>query len=104
MHYSMSSTYESSSCKLSKMQKCVHVAGESRVTSRLAYLATCVHPLQVVVLLCTSLYGVLEYLRFKHTMFRSKCKSSSDVAGTSVLFEVLYCKILKGFVFCVLFV
>ena len=34
-------------------------------------------------------------------MSRSKCKSSSDVAGTAVLFKVLYCKIKNVFfIFC----
>ena len=54
----------------------------------LAYIVTCVHSLQVVVLLCTLLYSstvllstVVQYLYFKPRMSRSKCKSSSDVAG-----------------------
>ena len=56
------------------------------------------HPLQVVLLLCTFLYStlystVVQYLYFKPKMSRSKHKSSSDVAGATVHFKVLYCKI-----------
>ena len=48
----------------------------------------CGHPLQVVVLLCILLYStvhntVVQDLYFKPRMSRSKCKSSSDVAGTA---------------------
>ena len=60
------------------------------------------HPLQVVVLLCTLLYSsvqstVVQYLCFKPRMSGSKCESSGDGAGTTVLFKVLYCKIKKIF-------
>ena len=46
------------------------------------------HPLQVVVLLCTLLYStvystVVQCLYFKLRMSESKCKSSDDVAGTA---------------------
>ena len=66
------------------------------------------HPLQVVVLLCTLLYStvystVVQYLYLKSRMSGSTCKSSRDVAVTAkkhrllycttVLFKVLYCKI-----------
>ena len=35
-------------------------------------------------------------------MSRSKCKNSSEVAGTTVLFKVLYCQIKDiFFIFCV---
>ena len=41
----------------------------------------------------------VEYL--KPRMSRSKHKSSADVAGTTVLFQVLYCKIKSVFfIFC----
>ena len=70
----------------------------------------CVHPLQMVVLLHTSLYStlvlylyfmtVVQYLYFKPRMSGSKHKSRSDVAGMTVLFRVLYCKI-KNFFVCV---
>ena len=48
----------------------------------------CVHPLQVVVLLCTLLYStvyntVVQYLYLKPRMSGSKHKSSGDVAGTA---------------------
>ena len=48
----------------------------------------CVHPLQVVVLMCTLLYSpvqstVVQYLYFKPRMFRSKRKISGDIAGTA---------------------
>ena len=54
----------------------------------LAYVVTCVHPLQVVVLMCTLLYSpvqstVVQYLYFKPRMFRSKRKISGDIAGTA---------------------
>ena len=71
----------------------------------------------MVVLLCTLLYStvqstVVQYLYFKPRMSGSKCKSSSDVAGTAkkcqllyctiVLFKVLYCKIKNvSFIFCI---
>ena len=58
------------------------------------------------VLYCAVLYRV-QYLYFKPRMSGSKCKSSNDVAGTTVLFKVLYCKIKNVlffvFVFYVLF-
>ena len=46
------------------------------------------HPLQVVVLLCTLLYStiyctVVQYLCFKPRICGSKHKSSGDVAGTT---------------------
>ena len=57
----------------------------------------------MVVLLRTSLYStlvlylyfmtVVQYLYFKLRMSGSKHKSSSDVAGMTALFRVLYCKI-----------
>ena len=36
-------------------------------------------------------------------MSRSKRKSSSDVAGTTVLFKVLCCKIKNGYFLCLFF-
>ena len=71
-------------------------------------MVTCVRPLQVTVLLCTLLYStvestVVQYLYFKPRMSGSKRKSNSDVAGTTVLFKVLYCKIKKVFMFCLFF-
>ena len=71
------------------------------------------HPLQVVVLLCTLLCStvestVVQYLYFKPRMSRHKRKSSGDVVGpakklsTLVLFKVLYCKI-KNVLFSVVF-
>lgn len=36
-------------------------------------------------------------------MSRNKWKSSSDVAGTTVVFKVLYCKTKNVFYFCVFF-
>ena len=44
------------------------------------------------VLYCTVLYRVQHYGIFISSLGR-KCKSSSDVTGTSILFKVLYCKI-----------
>ena len=105
--YSKSPTYEPSSCKLSKIQTCVRMSNHVSQFTCLAYLVTCVHPLQVVVFLCTLLYStvqstVVQCLYFKPRMSRSKRKSSGDVAGTTVLFKVLYCKIKNAFfIFCV---
>ena len=67
------------------------------------------HPLQVVVLLYTLLHSivwntVVQYLYFKPGMSGSKHKSSNDVAGTTILFKVLYCKMKNVFfIFCVCF-
>ena len=36
-------------------------------------------------------------------MSRSKCKSSGDVPGTTVLFKVLYCKIKNVYFLCLFF-
>ena len=52
------------------------------------------HPLQVVVLLCTLLYGtvqstVVQYLYFKPRMSGSKRKNSSDVAVTAKKRQVI---------------
>ena len=49
----------------------------------------CLHPLQAVVLLCTLRYStecssVAQYLYLKTRMSGSECKSSSDVASTTV--------------------
>ena len=48
-------------------------------------VVTCTHPLQGLVLLCTLLYTAIRStdLYFKPRMSGSKCKSSSDVAGTA---------------------
>ena len=57
------------------------------------YIVTCVHPLQVFVLMCTlssAAYStIVQCLYFKP---RSKCESGGDVAGTILLFKVLYYK------------
>ena len=46
----------------------------------------------------------VQYLYFEPRMSRSERKSSGDVAGTTVLFKVLYCKIKNVFfIFCVCF-
>ena len=72
----------------------------------LAYIITCEHPLQVVVLLCTLQYFesiVAQYPYFKPRMSGSKRKSSGDVAGTTVLFKVPYYKIKNTFfIFCLI--
>ena len=75
----------------------------------LPYIVICVCPLQAVVPLCTSLYSgiqrtVGQYLYFRPRMSWSKHKSSSDVAGTTVFFKVLCCKVKNVvFIFCVWF-
>ena len=78
--YNKSPTYEPSSYELSKMQMCVHMSDHIRQFMCLVYIVMCVHPLQVVVLLCTLLYRA-QYLYFKPMMSGSKHKSS-DIAGT----------------------
>ena len=103
--YSKSPTYEPSSCELSKMRTWVRMSNHISQFTCLVYIVMCVHPLQVVVLLCTLLHStvqstVVQYLYFKPRRFGSKCKTSGDVAGTTVLFKVLYCKI-KMFCFFV---
>ena len=50
------------------------------------HIVTHMHPLQVVVPLCTLLYSTVQgtgvqYLFFKSRVSRSKCKSSGDVVG-----------------------
>ena len=58
----------------------------------------------VYTLLYSTVYStVVQYLYFKPRMSGSKRKSNSDVAGTTVLFKVLYCKIKKVFMFCLFF-
>ena len=81
-------TCEPLSCKLSNMRTCVCMSSHISQFTCLAYIVTCVHPLQVVVLLCILLYNtvqsrVVQYLYFKPRISGSKCKSSSDVAGTA---------------------
>ena len=66
------------------------------------------HPLQLVVLLCILLYSseqraVLQYLYFKPRMSGRKCKSSGNVAGTTVLFKVLYCTVKNVYFLCLFF-
>ena len=66
----------------------------SQFTCRV-YIVTCMHPLQVAVLLCTSLYRtvyrtIVQYLYFKPRMHWSKCKSNGDVAGTVKKHQLLY--------------
>ena len=45
----------------------------------------------------------MQYPYFKPKMSRGKCKSSSDVVGTTVLFKILYCKILNVYFVCLSF-
>ena len=48
---------------------------------------------------------MVQDLYFKPRMSGSKRKSSGDIAATTVLFKVLYCKMIKNvfFIFCVCF-
>ena len=100
---------EPSSCELSTMQICIRTSNHVSQFTCLADIVTCLHPLQVVVLLCTLLYNtvqstVVQYLYFKTRMSGSKLKSSGDIAGATVLFKVLYYKIKNVFfIFCVYF-
>ena len=44
----------------------------------------------------------MKCLYFKPRMSGSQCKGSSEVAGTTITFKVLYCKIKNvSFIFCV---
>ena len=84
------------------MQACIGMSNHISQFMCLVCMVMCVHPLQVVVLLCTLLYStvqstVVQYLYFKPRMSGSKHKSSGDVAHTTVLFKVLYCKIKNVF-------
>ena len=55
-----SPTYEPSSCELSKIRTCVSMSNHLSQFTFLEYTATCMQPLQVVVLLCTLQYCI-EY-------------------------------------------
>ena len=57
--YSKSPTYEPSSCELSKMQLGNHTSNHASKFTCLVYIVTRLHPLQMVVLLCTSLYSTV---------------------------------------------
>ena len=61
VNYSKSPTYVPSSCALSKMWTCVRMSNHVSYFTCLVYIVTCVHPLQVVVLLCTLLQYCGEY-------------------------------------------
>ena len=81
--YCNSPTYEPSSCKLPNMQMCICMSNHEGQFIYLEYIIMCVHPLQVVVLLCILPYStvermVVEYLYFKLGMSRSKQKNSDD--------------------------
>ena len=52
--------YKPSRCKLSKMGMCVHMSSHISLFTCLVFTVTCVHPLQVVILLYTLQYCV-EY-------------------------------------------
>lgn len=58
------------------------------LSAYLMNIVTCVHSVQVVVLLCTLLYNtawstIAQGLFFRSRMYGSKHKSSGDVAGTA---------------------
>lgn len=46
---------------------------------------------------------MVQCLYFKTRMSGNRHKNSSDVAGTAVLFKVLYCKIKNVFFLCLFF-
>ena len=70
----------------------------------LACIVGCVHPLQATVLLCSLQSTVVQHLYFKPRMSRCRRKSRGDMAGTTVLFKVRYCKIKNVFfILCVWF-
>jgi len=56
----MSPTYEHSRCKLSKMGVCIYISNHTNNFMCLAYTIMCVHPIHVVVFLCTLLHST-EY-------------------------------------------
>ena len=85
--YGKPPTYESSSCELSKMQMCFHMC--SHVSSCVWYAlplhASSASHCTFVCFTYSTVYSIEvdEYFYFKSRMFRSKCESSGDVAGTS---------------------
>ena len=73
--YSKSPTYKPSSCELSKMRTCVCTSSHISQSMCLVYTVTCVHPLQVVVLLCTLLYSTLQSTVVPYLYFKSRMSS-----------------------------
>ena len=89
--------------QVANFQKCEHVQSH-----KLVHLSCRCHVLapSTRVLFCvlySILYGtVMKYLYFKSRMSGSQCKGSSEAAGTTITFKVLYCKIKNvSFIFCV---
>ena len=66
---SKSPTYETSSCELPKMRTCVHMSNHVSQFTCLAYIVPCVHPVQVVVLLCTLLYSTVQSTVVRYLYF-----------------------------------
>ena len=99
---SESPTYESESCRCAV--KCLIPENQF---PWLACIVPCVHTLRGFVLLCTfmtlrSAEG--QCLYFKPRVSGSTHKSSSDVAGTIVHVNILYCKTRNVFfIFCACF-
>ena len=105
--YSTFPTYESSSCELSKMRTCVRVSNHVKFVH-----VSCVHchVYESSTSGCAFVYfTVQDCIEYSSTVslfqaqdVRSMHKSSSDVAGTNVLFKVLYFKMKNVFlIFCV---
>ena len=98
--YSKSPTYEPSSFKLSKTQ-CGFACSVLLVC--LGYSVTCMHLctwLCFCVLYSIASSTVVQCLYFNPRVSGSKCESGGDVAGTTVLFKVLYSK-TNCFLYCV---
>ena len=97
--YCNSPIYEPSSCKLPKMQMCIRMSKHEIQFTYLEYVIMCMHPLQVVVLLCILVSSivqrtVVEYLYSKPGMSRSKYKSSDD-AQYYTLQDILFSSVAQ---------
>ena len=82
--YCKSLAYEPASCELAKMRPCVCMPCHVKSSTCLAYIVTCVHLLQGVVLLYTSLCSavhstIAQHLCVKPRRSGSMCRSSSGV-------------------------
>lgn len=80
---------------------CIHMSNHKLVLC-LAYIVTCVHCLQVgyafVYFTVSTIWRTeVQYLYFKPRKSGSKCKSSSHVTVTAVLFKVLYYRVKNVF-------
>ena len=68
--YAKSPIYEPSSCKLSKMQTCVGISNHVSQFPCLSYIVMCMHPLKLVVIVCTLLYSTIQSTVVVSLLFR----------------------------------